>query len=77
MVLVPGYAALLLILSVMARLAERLRLTVQARYAFRHWALLWLAGSLLLLQPDLAIATLLLCGALASALLARPRGKPL
>ena len=74
---VPGYAALLLLLPVMAWLAERLRVTGRARYAFWHLALLWLAGSLLLLQRDLAIMTLLLSGALISAVLARPRGKPL
>lgn len=74
---VPGYAALLLLLPVMAWLAERLRVTGRARYAFGHLALLWLAGSLLLLQRDLAIMTLLLSGALISAVLARPRGKPL
>jgi cell division protein FtsW (lipid II flippase) len=72
---VPGYWALILLLPVMALLAERLHVTGRARYALGHLGLLWLAGSLLLLQPDLALTVLLAWGALASAWLARPQGE--
>lgn len=71
---VPGYWALLLLPPVMARLAEGMRVTGRARYALGLLALLWLAGSMLLLQPDLALTLILTGGVLASACLARPRG---
>lgn len=51
---------------------DRLRVTQQLRYLLSHVALVWFALTLLLIQGDLAMASLLLAAALVSATLARP-----
>jgi hypothetical protein len=72
---VPEYWGLLLLLPVLARLGERLRSRGLARYSLGHCALFGLGMTLLLEQPQLGLATSLIAAALATALLAAPRGQ--